>query len=103
MSIDLTLIQNLLDTRYGIGADKRMLLAHIDAYERLVPGLIVEVERARIAAEPTVDYPSEWALNLASNHLSRQCDGTHHGNVVDLAALLDGVRSSCTIGNSDAS
>ncbi len=61
MSIDLTLIQNLLDTHYGIGADKRMLLAHIDAYERLVPGLIVEVERlnaelSTVKCEPVVEW-----------------------------------------------
>jgi len=62
MSIDLTLIQNLLDTHYGIGADKRMLLAHIDAYERLVPALIAELERINAELLSAQDGYAEMAF-----------------------------------------
>ena len=41
-------IRELLDTHFGPGADKRTLLAHIAAYEGLVPALLDEVEAARM-------------------------------------------------------
>lgn len=35
------------------------------------------------------EKPSEWAMQEASDHLSRERDGTHYGDVRDLARALD--------------
>lgn len=41
-------IHELLNTRFGPGASKRALLAHIAAYEESVPSLLDEVQAARM-------------------------------------------------------
>lgn len=55
-------IRKLLNTRFGPGADKRALLAHIAAYEESVPALLNEVEAARMVR-------LEWRTALGTSYL----------------------------------
>ncbi len=59
-----------------------------------IAALIAEVEHLRATSALVSSRAPEWAMNLASAHLSRETDGSHYGNVVDLAKLLDSVRTS---------